>query len=245
LVLEEIDRIISELQDRRGNGHPTEGSRPWSVPYTGNGEGIAAAPSGYFEEHLDAARRAVGNIHEKVGELESASSSLRQRVAAAESELDRIREEYQFVRSREERPFSSSFSGTTVPPWSEDELGPAPAPGAPVAPRLSSGSFTAIRAASASPPPPVYERFTVHRYNRTIESLKEGRATLVILTLVLSAIVGVALVLLVLYSPIVNPPVWVAALPLVWIVPIPYFLLSFRGTHRVLRENHLNLPEAK
>jgi hypothetical protein len=245
LVLDEIDRIISELQNRRGNGSPGERSRPWYVPDSGDGEEFVPAPSGYFEEHLDAARRAVGTIHEKVGELESASTFLRQRVAAAESELDRISREYQFVRGRGRRNGSAASAGPVVPLWSEEEPSATPTLGVPPTPSLSSGSFTAIRAASASPPPPAYERFTVDRYNRTIDSLRASRSTLVVLTLVLSAVVGVALLALVLYSPIVNPPIWVAALPLVWIVPIPYFLLSFRGTHRVLGESHLNLPEAK
>lgn len=253
IVLDEIDRIISALQNRRENGTPSPGPPPWTVPYargaagfpSGTGEGSGGNPSGYFEEHLEAARKAVGNIDEKVGDLETTSANLRQRVAAAESELDRITREYYFLRNDGSTEGPSAGNPSSSPPWSED-VSTAPRPSvATDNPSLTSGSFTAIRAASTAGEAPVYEGFTTDRYNRTIDSVKAGRAKLVALTLVLSALIGAALVVLVLYSPIVNPPIWIAALPLVWLIPIPYFLLSFRGTQRVLTRNHLNLPEAK
>jgi len=253
LVLDEIDRIISELQTRRENGTSHSSPSPWTMPYstgatgfpTEDGGGHAGAPSGYFEEHLEAARTAVGRIDEQVGDLETTSASLRQRVAAAESELDRIRSEYYFVRNNGNNGVPSTGNGAPSPPWSEDGLTGSRASAGPEEPGLTSGSFTAIRAASAASEGAVYEGFGVDRYNRTIDSVKAGRARLVILTLGLSALIGIVLLVLVLYSPIVNPPIWVAILPLVWIIPIPYFLLSFRGTQRVLTRNHLNLPEAK
>jgi hypothetical protein len=253
LVLDEIDRIISDLQTRRENGSTPRSPPPWTVPLVGRGagfpnqggEGNAGVPSGYFEEHLEAARRAVGNIDEQVGDLENTSAALRQRVAAAESELDRITREYYFVRSNGGVEGLSAGDGGSSAPWSED----APSPPVPSGPsdnsHLASGSFTAIQAASADGEAPVYERFTVDRYNRTVDSMKAGRTKLVAWTLLLSAIIGVALLALVLYSPVVNPPMWVAVLPLVWIVPIPYFLLSFRGTQRILTRTHLTLPDAK
>ena len=83
------------------------------------------------------------------------------------------------------------------------------------------------------------------RYNRTIDALKGRRNKLVVLTLLLSAAIGAFLTLVVLYSPVTNPPLWVAVLPLVWIVPIPFFLLSFRGAHRVVQQNPLHLPEVR
>ena len=251
LVLDEIDRIISELSTKRGDRAAPESppARDGSI----RGDGVAywgrdergTAPSGFFEEHLEAARRAVGHVHETVGELQSTSEQLRQRLASVETELDRITREFQFVQERSNAPGPTVPEASTVPPWSEEDLIP-PSPRQPVdSSDIFSGSFTAIRAAAADSPAPVYETFTVDRYNRTIDSLKDSRTKLVAWTLLLSAAVGIVLVLVVLYSPVVNPPVWIAALPLVWVVPIPYFLLSFRGTHRVLERNHLNLPEAK
>ena len=252
LVLDEIDRIISELQTKRGEpGPPTDEPRPWNVPEPrgeatfGNRDEPGTLPSGYFEEHLEAARNAVGEINQQVGDLQRTSATLRQRVAAAETELDRITREYQFVRNRSNSVPPATSSLPAVPLWSEGEPDP-PNPSQPLrGSALSSGSFTAIRAASSAGPPPVYEAFTVDRYNRTIDSLKGSRTQLVAWTLLLSALIGIVLVLVVLYSPVVHPPIWVAVLPLVWIVPIPYFLLSFRGTQRVLQRNHLNLPEAR
>ncbi|HYA69846.1 MAG TPA: hypothetical protein VEH28_00565 [Thermoplasmata archaeon] len=248
-MLDEIDRIISELQNRRGEGPNGTPSSPWAVPYSSDASGLAGmlegAPTGYFEEHLVNARRAVGNIEEKVEELQSTSATLRQRVSAAESELDRISQEYVFVRDHSRPAGALGEPSRPAPSWSEEDPESSRPGWSESIPALSSGSFTAIHAASTSGSPPVYEGFTVDRYNRTINSIKAGRTKLVILTLALSAAVGIALLALVLYSPIVNPPLWVAALPLVWIIPIPYFLLSFRGTQRVLERNHLNLPEVR
>ncbi len=95
------------------------------------------------------------------------------------------------------------------------------------------------------PPAPVYAAYTVRRYNETIDALKDRHAGLVIVSLLLSALIAILLVEIVLRSPATSPPVWIAVLPLVWVVPLPFFLLSFRGTHRVLDRNHLNLPETK
>lgn len=251
LVLDEIDRIIAELQTKRGASVTEADPMPGTAPSSGGTRALGgrdahgAAPSGYFEEHLEAARRAVGDVDEKVEELQKTSALLRQRVASAETELGRISREYQFLQDRLNAAPSTGNAGGTAAPWSEDD----PAPPSPLrasrSSAISSGSFTAIQAASADGPAPVYESFTVDRYNRTIDSLKDRRTKLVAWTLLLSAVIGIVLVLVVLYSPVVNPPIWVAVLPLVWVVPIPYFVLSFRGSHRVLQRNHLNLPEAK
>jgi len=253
LVLDEIDRIISDLQTRRNGSNGPSGSSPWAPPYAGataafgpgTGASFTGTPSGYFEAHLEAARRAVGHIHEKVGELADTSSLLRQRVAAAETELDRISQEYDFVRSRSVGSDPAASAGTSSPPWWEGYPDSVPSASAPGGAPVTSGSFAAIQAASADGPSPVYAAFTVERYNRTIDSMRGGRARLVTWTLILSAVVGVALVLVMLFSPIVYPPMWVAVLPLVWIIPIPYFLLAFRGTQRVVERTHLNLPEAR
>ena len=85
----------------------------------------------------------------------------------------------------------------------------------------------------------------MERYNRTVNTLKDRHGTVGALTLLLSALIGLILVEIVLNSPVTYPPVWIAALPLVWIVPLPFFLLSFRGTHRVIYRNHLNLGETR
>lgn len=252
LILDEIDRIIAELQTRRGEGPAPTEPTPRTAPYSGTGAAFAAAhpgaltgtPSGYLDEHLDGARREIGLIQEEVGRLTDTSTQLRQRVAAAQNELDRIAQEYDFLRDRIGLAGSSVPADASAPLWSEGEVDPSrssSAGGATMVP----GSFPAIRTSSSDGPPPVYEAYTVDRYNRTIDSFTNGRRKVVVWTLVLSAAIGAALVLVVLFSPVVHPPVWVAVLPLVWIIPIPYFLLAFRGTQRVLERNRLNLPEAR
>lgn len=252
LVLDEIDRIIEELQTRRGDGEPHGEPGSGVAPYArgrfgaaaDGGDRLGTVSSGYLDEHFEATRRALGHINETVGELEKTAASLRQRVSVADSELDRVTREYLFLRNQGRMSGPGEVVGSVAPPWSEGEPDDAPTFGFGAGPPLTSGSFTAIRAASATGVPSVYEQFTVDRYNRTMDSLKAGRTKLVLWTLALSAVIGVALVALMLYSPVVSPPIWIAALPLVWIIPIPYFLLAFRGTQRMLQRNHLNLPEA-
>src|SRR5208282_5270410 len=113
-----------------------------------------------------------------------------------------------------------------------------------VAPRIPPDSGEGLT--SRSPNPPVsgsYEDFTVERYNRTVSKLHDRRLALGWGTV--AAAVGISSVLLWLtlqaHEPV--PPIWLAVLPLVWMVPVPFFVAAFRGTQRVLRENRLELSE--
>lgn len=90
-----------------------------------------------------------------------------------------------------------------------------------------------------------YKDFTVDRYNRTVGSLEARHSRVAALTLLLSAGIGALLIEIVIHSPPSNPSAWIVFLPLVWMVPLPFFLLAFRGTHRILERNPLDLPEAK
>jgi hypothetical protein len=250
-VLDEIDRVIEEVRTRRRVGITTEvpaprtGSNPTDEPEsaTTDFEEPGGAPSGYLEEHLIDARLSVANMDEEIARLETSSKNLRQRVTTVESDLDRITGEYRFVRNHGWMADPAARIVPPLPPWAESAPNEDPRVLSTHAVLGSSGSPTPARLDLAASSSPVYREFTVDRYNRTIDTLKGRSATLVAITLLLSAAIGAVLVAVVLFSPAVDPPIWVAALPLVWMVPVPYFLYSFRGTHRVLQRNHLNLPE--
>jgi hypothetical protein len=100
------------------------------------------------------------------------------------------------------------------------------------------------RAAPAPPAPSVpapYGGFTVARYNSTVAGLKARRVPLQWGTLGLGALISATLVALAVLAKEPMPVWWLAALPAVWMVPVPFFVLSFFGTHRVLRRNHLEI----
>jgi hypothetical protein len=88
-----------------------------------------------------------------------------------------------------------------------------------------------------------YEGFTVARYNTTIGGLKARRRRLGWWTVVLAAAISAALVFLSVSAREPMPAIWwIAVLPAIWMIPVPFFVLSFFGTQRVLRRNHLDLP---
>ncbi len=86
-----------------------------------------------------------------------------------------------------------------------------------------------------------YRAFTAEKYNRTIAELQGRRRKLVGWTLGCAALISAGLITLTAMYPEPVPALWIAALPAVWMIPIPFFVLSFRGTHRVLRRNHLGV----
>lgn len=252
-VLDEIERIIVDLQSRNAPPSPESAKAACSVPPPRVGPSEAPNENGALrssstsrlEGQLQAARRALDHLEDKAAELESITSLLRQGVLDAESELERVGRACTFTSGRDLDRGPSDDDASCSPPWFEGEPTHAPAATGSSNAGVDPVSFGQVPGAASPTSDAVFGRFTVERYNRTIEKLKSDQPRLVVLTMALSALVGVALLALVLYFPTVHPPIWVAALPLVWIVPIPYFLLAFRGTHRVLQRNHLNLPEAK
>lgn len=260
-VLEEIDRIWRELN---GDGEPgvpwpplgvdvpnpaaptspdaapppPPGAEPWAAAPEPPDVGVRpnrpdspgpppGTPSGYFEAQLGEARRSAAGMEGDLAEIESTLMRLRGGLATVRADLTHLDQEHGYLRSR------ISAEGNTA-----DRS--VPTPSLPV----RDGPARAEVPAPLGMPPP-YHAFTVARYNRTMNEFKGRRAGLATLTLLLSAGIAALLVTLVLYAPATDPPIWVAALPLVWVVPIPFFLLAFRGTHRVLQRNHLNLPEAE
>lgn len=241
-VLLELDRIAAEVRDRRTSAPtgPAPFVGPREAPKPLAREENLGDLSGYIEERLLEARRSIDGAQEEVGRLSASSQALGGRVAAIRSELDKVTTEYRFARLR----------GLTPEPDHRERAYPADAPRPAVNPAGGEDQSLREPAARFRPQPVVsaraagaaYRGFTVDKYNETIDGLKARRRRLAVATLGLSAVIGAALAAVVLFSPPSYPPLWIAALPVVWVVPVPFFLLSFRGSHRVLDRNHLNLP---
>ena len=91
------------------------------------------------------------------------------------------------------------------------------------------------------PAPPAYTAFTAARYNSTVDGLKSRRRRLALWTVVVAALISATLVAVAVWAHEPTPPLWLAVLPGIWMLPVPFFVLSFFGTQRVLRRNHLNV----
>jgi hypothetical protein len=88
---------------------------------------------------------------------------------------------------------------------------------------------------------PTYQGFSAVRYNSTIDQLKERRPRLAIWSLALASLISLALVALAIAAHEPTPALGLAVFPSIWMLPVPFFVLSFFGTQRVLRRNHLNV----
>ncbi len=108
----------------------------------------------------------------------------------------------------------------------------------------ASSDAPAVAEVESKPQSGRFAAFTVEKYNRTIGNLKERRVSLAGWTVALAAVISGVLVTLSLLAHEPAPPIWFAALPAVWMVCVPFFVVSFLSTQRVLRRNHLVLPEA-
>jgi hypothetical protein len=230
-VLDLIDQLGRELKPR-SDGAPESGLRSTSEAYP---EGTTAAEeaasdlptesSPYLEERLAVASGSIVSLGQEVRVMGEHWQRLQGTVELLERELGMAAREVAFLSSADGTPPAPLPIPVEVPRSS-----PAPTP-------------VAVRAPSptSTPPTPAYLGFTAARYNATVDGLKGRRRRLALWTAVLAAIISAALVALALWAHEPTPPLWLAVLPVLWMVPVPFFVLSFFGTQRVLRRNHLNV----
>ncbi|MCI4320720.1 MAG: hypothetical protein L3K05_00210 [Thermoplasmata archaeon] len=195
-------------------------------------ESLDGSPSPYLEERLHTAQEVAVELSGEFERMERRSTQLRRAVRVLETELRRATEEVAFLRSEDARPVEPD------PAPARPMVEPTPAPTGRARPY--EGPERPARAAS-----PPYDRFTVDRYNGTIAALVARRRKLAVTSVALSIGISAALLTLTVLAREPIPTPWVlAGLPAVWLIPVPFFLASFRGTHRVLSREPLSLPEA-
>jgi hypothetical protein len=143
-------------------------------------------------------------------------------------ELDRAAQELEFLGS--EGGFG--FEDTTAPSAGRAEWDESP-------------TDRTKRPAAASPTDSAHERnsaflkFTAQKYDRTVADLHRRRRRLLFWTVGFGIGISAALEVVNYLSHEVMPPIWLAILPAVWLLPVPFFLLAFRGTQRTLKANRL------
>jgi hypothetical protein len=246
-VLRDLGEIQLELQrtaPAKPSAVPGEVGHPDGSPQSGSPSGAkesrsTGTPSLYLDERLARARVAASNLGQELHRVEEDSHGLRESIDRIEGDLGQAVEELAFIRSNEwgDPPPILEGAGRHGERASvRSGPGGLPLAGAP-----------ASAGAPPSPRPPVssapFEEFTSKRYNRTVGGLHRRWPRVVWITLLLSAAITLALEVVLLLSREPFPALWLALLPVIWMLPVPFFVAAFRGTHRVLRETPLALPE--
>ena len=238
--LHEIDLILSDLNSPNSVASPSGGARTAAPDWREDVPDEATRwgePSPYLEERLNAARSAAGNLTAEVRRFEESLAGLKGDLATIDRELGRAHEELTFYRQRE------TARSNTNEAWPE---GPPPSPGGPAtAPSAKTGGGSAPSAGRprSDPPSGSYPDYTVNRYNQTVAALHDRRRSIGWGTIVIAIGISALLLVLTLRAHEPMPTIWLAVLPVVWMVPVPFFVAAFRGTQRVLQENRLELPE--
>lgn len=187
--------------------------------------GQAEPTSPYLEERLVLATASAESLSRELQTLGDRWDRLERSAEVIERELGNAAREIRFLQGRPPGPL-----GPETPPAERPRRRSAPA----------SAVASTPGAPSIAPPQP-FGAFTIDRYNATVGGLKSRRRSLQLGTLALGAAISLALVALALLAKEPFPAAWLALLPVIWMIPVPFFVLSFLGTHRVLRRNHLNL----
>jgi hypothetical protein len=239
LILAELDAIHRILgvplgPDPVPRPPPSSANRPPAPPPeidvpTPDSRG---APSPYLDDRLASAREVAAGISEEFEAIHEKTEGLGESVAALREELDRAAEELAFLRARSAGP-----SEPTSPP-------PRSPPNAPPSARPVIAAYRPSLRENSSGVSPSYASFSVSRYNETVREVRGRRRRLFWTTLVAAAAISGVLVPVAYWADEAMPAWWLAWLPLVWMIPVPFFLASFVGTHRILASHALDLPEA-
>ncbi|MCI4317774.1 MAG: hypothetical protein L3J96_04485 [Thermoplasmata archaeon] len=234
--LVEIHRLLGVPWEPEGKVPP----RPTLAPGSASGGATAdpgesssrGAESPYLDDRLAAASEVADALSTEFEAIQQQTNRLGGSVATLREELGRASEELAFLRSG---------PGFDTQPSQRDRAPRADAPT--VRPTKTSGRSGGP--ASATDSRPAYDSFTVSRYNETVGEVRRRRRWLFGSTLALATGISAVLVAVAYLAHEPMPPWWLAGLPLVWMIPVPFFLASFVGTHRMLSTHSLELPEAR
>jgi hypothetical protein len=201
---------------------PTPGVAPWSEE--GAHEEVEVSP--YLDERLALASDSISRVGEGLRAIDERWKEVRVAAERLEEELGNATRELDHLRSQ-----AAHRSALPVPTTAGVDRVAAPV----LSPTSPAGSVATARLTP-------YGAYTIDRYNRTIGAVKARRRSLAAWTLVLAVAVSGALLTLTLLAREPAPPIWLAVLPTVWLIPVPFFVVSFLATQRVVRRNHLDLP---
>jgi hypothetical protein len=229
-VLAEIDRVDADLRPRRSTP-ATHAPAPAAVPestragtaadYSEEPTPLDAKYSPYLEEHLGLASASLVELGAGLREMDERWRELREATVRLEQQMEGAAQEVEFLRQQAgANPVGTFARG----------------------PLVSASETLAARAASHSLPVDApYGEFTAARYGRTVTAVQQRRRSLAGWTIGLAALISGALLTFTYLAREATPPIWLAVLPLVWLIPVPFFVVSFLATQRIVAQNALDL----
>jgi hypothetical protein len=223
-VLTELAQLDSELKSRRpltGTGAPAGPSTsdlPSEPPAADGGP-----PTPHLEERIELASASLVQIGAGLRAIDNQWAAIRAEAGRLEQQMDGAAQELEHLRERG---------------------GAAPAGPAPQVLLASPTEVLAARvAARRAPVEAPYVEFTADRYRRTVSAVKKRRRSMAVWTIGLAAAISGALLTFTYLAHEAAPPLWIAVLPLVWLIPVPFFFVSFLSTQRIIAQDALELAE--
>jgi hypothetical protein len=198
------------------------------------GRALWGQPSPYLEERMGGARSAAADLGRALEEIAARSDDLRGTVATLEDQLHRAAREIQFLRREE--PTTTPLplpARPLVRPRETATRVRTPA----TLPTLAPQAVVAPATATVAP----FAEYTTEKYNRSVGVLANQRTKIGTTMLLLAAAISAVLLVITFLSHEPTPAAFVAGLPVIWMIPVPFFVVSFRGTQRVLRTNPMTL----
>lgn len=190
-------------------------------------------PALYLEERIGSASRLADRLGATIERAGPRSAEVDRDLEELHDELRRASRELEFLGTE----VGFGFDRRTTPPRGKpiwDESVDEPATGS-----IDPAPEAVVGVQSGPSGVPAFCQFTATRYDRTVRQLKARRRRIFGWTVGLAAGISIALEVLNVLAREPMPPWWLALLPLVWLIPVPFFVLAFRGTQRTLRANHL------
>jgi hypothetical protein len=229
-VLAEIDRLDADLKPRRP-GASASPLAPESPPGNGPESGetdfsedlapLDAKYSPYLEEHLGLASASLVELGAGLRAMDVRWQELRTAAIRLEQQMEGAAQEVEFLRQH---------------------AGEVPMGTIPRGPLVSASETLAARAASHGPPVGApFGEFTAERYGRTVASVQKRRRAMAGWTIGLAVLISGALLTFTYLAHEATPPIWLAILPLVWLIPVPFFVVSFLATQRIVAQRSLDL----
>jgi hypothetical protein len=182
---------------------------------------LDAKYSPYLEEHLGLASASLVELGAGLRAMDDRWRELRTAAVRLEQQMEGAAQEVEFLRQH---------------------AGEVPMGTIPRGPLVSASETLAARAASHGLPVDApFGEFTAERYGRTVAAVKKRRRSLAGWTIGLAGLISGALLTFTYLAHEATPTLWLAVLPLVWLVPVPFFIVSFVATQRIVAQNALDL----
>ncbi len=225
-VLRELDRMDADLKPRRGDPSPAapapaRSSAASAAPYSEDAVPVDAEFSPYLEERLGLASASLVHLGAGLRAIDGQWRDLQVAADRLGQEMEEAAQEIEYLRARAE----GASTGVAAR-----------------GPLISASETLAARAASRETPVDApYSQFTADRYRKTIGSVRMRRRAIAAWTIGLAVVISGALLTFTVLAREATPPLWLAVLPVVWLIPVPFFVVSFRATQRIVAQNSLDL----